>query len=382
MDNTIRDSAAEPSRDAEAIQRRCTRFLSYDRPIPVKDRLQGLADYVDAEAEPDKLGSGPLIEDLERRVAGLLGKPAAVFMPSGRTAQLIALRLWCERSGRNAIAIHPRSHIELDEARAYQFVHGLKSVALADENRQVEADDLNGLDGPVGAVSLELPLRRLGWVAPGWAELAAISERARGMGLPLHADAARIWEVQPYYGRPHAEIAALFDSLYVSFYKGLGAPAGAALAGPEDLIAEAKLWQRRMGARLNTLYPFVVAARKGLDERLPRMPAYFAKATAIADALRGLPGVRVTPAPPHGNAMQVVLEGDGAHLEDARLDVAEETGIWPFGMAVTSPIQGLAIFEITVWDGAFDLTEDEIAGCVGLLARRLRDRGGALDAGA
>lgn len=382
MDDTIRDRADEPSRDADAIRRQCSRFLSYDPPSSVKDRLQGLVDYVDGDSEPDKLGSGPLIEDLERRVADMLGKPAAVFMPSGRTAQLIALRLWCERSGRNAIAIHPRSHIELDEGRAYQFVHGLKSMALADENRQVEPGDLDALDGPVGAVSLELPLRRLGWLAPSWADLTAISERARGMELPFHADAARIWEVQPYYDRPLPEIAALFDSLYVSFYKGLGAPAGAALVGPQDLIAEAQIWQRRMGARLNTLYPFVVAARKGLDERLPRMPAYFAKAREIAEVLRAVPGVRVTPDPPHVNAMQVVLEGDQAHLDAARLDVAEETGIWPFGAAATSPIQGLAIFEITVWDGAFDLTEDEIAASIGLLAERLRARSGSSDTGA
>ncbi len=130
-----------------------------------------------------------------------------------------------------------------------------------------------------------------------------------------------------------------------------------------------------MGARLSTLYPYVVAAQKGLDERLPRMPDYVAKARAIAAALRGLPGVRVTPDPPQCNAMQVVLDGDQAHLEDARLDVAEKTGIWPFGMAVTSPIQGLAMFEITVWEGAFDLSEDEIAETIGLLAERLRIRG-------
>ena len=192
----------------------------------------------------------------------------------------------------------------------------------------------------------------------------------------MHADAARIWEIQPFYGRSHAEIAALFDSLYVSFYKGLGAPAGAALVGPEDLIAEARLWQQRMGAILNTLFPYVVAARKGLDERLPRMPDYVAKARSVAEVLRGLPGVRVTPDPPHCNAMQVVLDGDQAHLEDARLDVAEETGIWPFGVAVTSPVQGLAMFEITIWEGAFDLSAGEIAAAIGLLAERLRIRSG------
>ena len=376
MDDIATNRTPGPDRDGEAIRRACTRFVSYDPPRSVKDRLQELADYADSDSEPDKTGKGALIEGLERRVADLLGKPAAVFMPSGKTAQLIALRLWCARSGHGAIAIHARSHIEADEARAYQFVHGLKSMELGDANRQVVAADLEALVGPVGAVVLELPLRRLGWLAPSWSELEAISQAARNRGVPLHADAARLWEMQPFYGRPHAEIAAMFDSLYVSFYKGLGAPVGAALAGPEDLIAEARLWQQRMGANLNTLFPYVVAASKGLDERLPRMPDYVAKARSIAGALRGLPGVRVTPDPPHCNAMQVVLEGAQAHLEEARLDVAEETGIWPFGVPVTSPIQGLAMFELTIWEGAFDLSEGEIAAVIGLLAERLRARSG------
>lgn len=361
-------------RDPDAIRQACRHALSYRHSQTARQQLNDLADYVAADAEPDSGGTGALIEDLETRIATLLGKPAAVFMPSGKTAQLIALRLSCERAGAPTVAVHTRSHIEEDEARSYQFLHDLKSMPLGHPNRPPMPTDIDDLAGPVGAAVVELPIRNLGWRLPSWEDLVAISEKLRGRGIAFHADAARIWEIQPYYDRPHAEIAALFDSLYVSFYKGLGSPVGAAIAGPADLIAEARLWQQRAGARLSTLFPFVIAAQRGLDQKLPQMPTYFAKARAIADALRPLPGVRVTPDPPQCNSFQIVLEGDERQLDDARLDVAESTGIWPYRRAVPSPIEGLAVFEVVILDAALELSEAEIAGCIQQLAERLAAR--------
>ncbi len=365
-------------RDPEAIRQSCRHAVSYRHARTARQHLNGLADYVDADAMPDSGGRGALIEALEARVAALLGKPAALFMPSGKTAQLITLRLWCQRAGSPTIAVHARSHIEEDEARSYQFLHGLRSMPLGHPNRPPLPADADALAGPVGAAVVELPLRNLGWRLPAWEDLVAISETLRGRGIAVHADAARIWEIQPYYDRPHAEIAALFDTLYVSFYKGLDGPAGAAIAGPADLIDDARLWQQRAGARLATLFPYVIAAQRGLDEKLPLMPAYFAKARAIADALRPLPGVRVTPDPPQCNSFQVVLDGDERDLDAARLDVAEATGIWPYRRAVPSPVEGLAVFEVVILDAALALSEAEIAGCIRQLAERLAARGAGL----
>jgi threonine aldolase len=73
--------------------------------------------------------------------------------------------------------------------------------------------------------------------------------------VALHLDGARLWECRPFYGRDYAQIAGLFDSVYVSFYKTLGGIAGAALAGPADVIAEARVWQRRQGGNLVRLFP-------------------------------------------------------------------------------------------------------------------------------
>ena len=123
--------------------------------------------------------------------------------------------------------------------------------------------------------------------------------------MPIHLDGARLWESQPFYDRPHAEIAALFDSVYVSFYKGLGGIAGAALAGSHDLVAQARRWQARHGGTLFSMLPYAVGARDGLRRRLPKMAAYGARAQELAAGLDSLDGVRVHPNPPHTNAFRV-----------------------------------------------------------------------------
>jgi len=111
-------------------------------------------------------------------------------------------------------------------------------------------------------------------------------------------DGARLWQCAPFYQRTLAEIADLFDTVHVSFYKDLGAPAGAALTGTKVVIDEARVWQIRHGGRLFTAYPFLIAAERGLDEVLPRMPEFVARATELATALGALDAVQIVPDPP------------------------------------------------------------------------------------
>src|SRR4029079_8440319 len=130
------------------------------------------------------------------------------------------------------------------------------------------------------------PQRGIGGQLPSWDELVAIVGWARERGVALHLDGARLWEAAPFYRRSHKEIAGLFDSVYVSFYKGLGGIAGCVLAGPASFIAEARVWQRRHGGTVVHLFPYVLSARLALAERLGRMPAYVARAATLAERLR------------------------------------------------------------------------------------------------
>ncbi|HSO03365.1 MAG TPA: beta-eliminating lyase-related protein [Candidatus Limnocylindrales bacterium] len=369
------DEVPPPDRGAEA-RRRCTRWLVGHGDITP---TAWLAELVDAATEPDldRYGTGGEVEALEREVAQLLGTEAAVFMPSGVMAQQAALRSWVERSSTDAVAVHGLSHFVLHERDALSQLHHLRVQHLTQEPRPATVADLDSLAGPLAAVSVELPLRDAGFLLPTWDELVAFTNRARERGVPLHLDGARLWESQPFYDRPHAEIAALFDSVYVSFYKGLGGVAGAALAGSHDLVAQARRWQARHGGTLFSMLPYAVGARDGLRRRLPRMAAYGARAQELAAGLDSLDGVRVHPNPPHTNAFRVFADLSVELLDEATLRMMETDQVALPSWWRPAEVPGWAMTELYVGDAtlAWDL-EDQLAAMGGLfsLARRLPEQ--------
>jgi threonine aldolase len=325
-----------------------------------------------AAAPTDVYGRGGALTELEERVAELLGKEAGVFVMKGVIAQLSALRVWTERSRVPRVALHPLSHIDLDEGGAYERLHGLVPARVGGTG-PFTAADLDAIHEPLGAVVVELPLRRAGFRLPAWEELVRISEWCRARGVPLHVDGARLWESAPFYGRSHAEIAALADSVYVSFYKGLGGMAGCVLCGSADVVASARVWASRHGGDLYTAFPYVLAAIHGLDTQLARMDEYAERAGALAAALAAVDGVRVAPDPPHTNSFQVYLPGDRATLEDAAVEIALEERVWLFGRFAETALPGLSMAEISVGSATADLSDDEVAALLRSLIDRAAD---------
>ena len=346
--------------DPEQVFRRCTRFLAYHRRQPIDQALRELADFAGPEREGDRYGQGELIAGFERQVAELLGKPAAVFMPSGTMAQPIALRIWADRRGARNVAFHPTCHLELHEHKAYQLLHGLHGVLVGSPYQLLTLADLERVSERLAALLIELPQREIGGQLPAWDDLVAQVGWARERGAATHLDGARLWECQPFYARPYAEIAALFDTVYVSFYKILGGIAGAVLAGPEDVIAEARIWQRRQGGNLPQLYPYVLAAQRGLAQHLARVPLYCAKAQAIATNLAALPELVLMPSPPQTNMLHLFIRGDRARLERAALEIADATGVLVFRTLLPSQIPGFHKLELTVGEASLELPDREI----------------------
>ena len=348
--------------ERRAIYRHCERFLGGHGPQHPKAMLLALAEATGADEYADGYGEGALIEQFEQEIADLLGKEAAVFMPSGTMAQQIALRIWSERKGCRTVGLHPTCHLEIHEQRAYQVLHGLIGRLVGSPRRVITLDNLKEVHEPLAALLLELPQREIGGQLPAWDDLEAQSAWARERNIAMHMDGARLWESAPYYGRSYAEIAALFDSVYVSFYKGIGGIAGAALAGPADFIAEARVWQRRHGGNLVQLYPYVIAAREGLRQRLPRFAQYHERAVRIAGALRAVPGVVVKPYPPQTNMMHVYLRGDPERLKATALDIAREEKVALFSWLAATDLPDMWMFELSVGDAAEALTDEEITG--------------------
>jgi threonine aldolase len=271
------------------------------------------------------------------------------------------VRIWCDRRGSRVVAFHPTCHLELYEEDAYARLHGLDRRLVGDPNRLVTLADLEAIREPVAVLLLELPQRELGGRLPAWRDLVAQTAWARERDIALHLDGARLWEAQPFYRRPHADIADLFDSVYVSFYKGIRGLAGAALAADAATVAEARIWQRRHGGNLATMHPFVVAAEQGLDQRLPRMGAYLRHARAIARELAAVDGLEVVPSPPQTPLFHVLMHGDRDRLVGAALAIAAERKVFLFGDPSPTPSPSWQRHEVHVGEVSLALAPTEVA---------------------
>jgi hypothetical protein len=160
------------------------------------------------DVEADRYGEGGVVTELEGEVAALLGKPAAVLMPSGTMAQQIALRIHAERTGRRTVLWHPACHLALWEDQAVERLHGLHPRPVGDARQLITLSDLEEVAEYAAALLLELPQREIGGRLPEWDDLVAQTELARSHGTATHLDGARLLESLPFYGRPAAEVAA------------------------------------------------------------------------------------------------------------------------------------------------------------------------------
>ncbi len=362
-------------KEINQLQFSCTAFLGghFRQRTRPQQVLAELAQLAQPELLPDMYGQGEVIESFEREIAGLLGKEAAVFMPSGTMCQPIALRIWSDRQANKNVAFHPKCHLELHEEKGYQELHNLLGVLVGSPDELMKLSDLKKVRQPLAALLLELPQREIGGQLPEWEELVELTTWAREHNIFLHLDGARLWECKPYYQKEYAEIAGLFDSVYVSFYKILGGLAGSILAGPADFIAEARLWQQRQGGRLIRLYPYVLSARQGLNERLGKMEDYYLKAQEIAQVLGQFPQAELTPNPPPTNMMHVYLRGNRERLEEAALEIARQYKTWLFYPLRPSPLTNYHKFELTVGDASLELGKSEITSLFQTLFKLAED---------
>ncbi|MEU6079938.1 beta-eliminating lyase-related protein [Streptomyces sp. NPDC047108] len=380
------DAGADARPDRERA-RRCAAWRGAERALvrghqnrTVREGLAALAAYApdayDLDEVVDLYGDG-IVGALERRVAGLLGTEAAAFFPTGTMAQQVALRCWAGRTGNPAVALHPLAHPEMWERDAFSTLSGLRTVHPTTQPRLPTAEEVRELGEPFGALMLELPLREPGFVLPTWEELTAVVEAARERDAVVHFDGARLWECASHFGRALPEIAALADSVYVSFYKSLGGISGAALAGPQTLIDEALAWRHRYGGQLFQQWPAALAALNGLDRELPRLPEYVAHAKIVAQALgealtaSGLPWHRIHPAIPHTHQFQVWLPYPPDVLDEVSLRQAEETRTTLFHRWNRAG-PGLAVTEMTVGAAGLDWTDADVAEAVAVFVERLR----------
>ncbi|MGC0417570.1 threonine aldolase family protein [Embleya sp. AB8] len=358
------------------VIRGCDRILSGVRPTTVVERLANLTAYaqdrVDPDEWPDLYADGGAVARLEARTAELLGTEAALLFPTGTMAQQVALRCHAGATGSDVVGIHPRAHPLTYERGAISILSGLRPLTLTQGPGQITAEDIRTSGERFGTLFYELPLRDHGFVLPEWDELIATVQAARDRDAALHLDGARLWESSTHFARDLTEIVDLFDSVYVSYYKGLGASAGAALAGSAELIEEAHAWRHRYGGRPFQVWPMALDALAALDRTLPRLPTYVGHAATVAAGLARVPEATVFPVVPHTHQFQLWLPYPAELLARVGLEIAAERGVWLAGGWSEPGLPGRSFAEITVAESALEWTADQVADEFGAFVERVR----------
>jgi len=240
---------------------------------------------------------------------------------------------------------------------------------------------------PPAALLVELPAREIGGRLAAWGEIVALSALAHDRGIMLHMDGARLWEARECFApKSLAEVCAPFDSVYVSFYKGIGAIAGAIMLGPRIgrrfkrdgggpmlphdltiagitgtngkttcayLLAQALVLCGKPAAYMGTLvqlHPLVASAAMRFDAQLAKMPAYRARALELAVGLSTIAGIVVDPQPPQVNLFHVHFDAPPAALTAARDQIASEDGAWLAQRIAVGKTPGWSSTEIYVGD--------------------------------
>ncbi len=229
------------------------------------------------EGVTDRYLEGGAIEKLQDRFAKLLRKEAAIFLPTGTMANHLAVRLLAGEKRR--VLVQQESHFYRDENDCAELLSGLNLLPLAAGRSTFTAaeftkalEDSSGppYPMPIGAVSIESPVRRRQGEVFDYSEMKQITAAAKGKGIATHLDGARVFLASAYTGISPAEYASHFDTVYVSLYKYFNAPFGAVLAGPKAVISKVSLLRRQFGGGLlHAWEPAVIAMHylDGFEER-------------------------------------------------------------------------------------------------------------------
>ncbi|MGV1049781.1 MAG: threonine aldolase family protein [Solirubrobacterales bacterium] len=296
----------------------------------------------EAEVGDEQRGLDPTVNELQQRVAALLGQPAALFLPSGSMCNQIAIRLHTRPLG-DELYTHRYSHPVVAEAGGAAALSGAM------------IHPLDGEGGIFGGAALEAAMRDPGdrhqprsrlvsveqttnmgggrvWTQAEIDEVLAVAARH---SLRTHLDGARLLNAAVAAGVPAAAYAAGFDTAWIDFSKGLGAPVGACLAGSEETIAAAWRYKQMLGGAMRQAGIVAAGALWALDHNVERLAEDHANARLLAEGLAAIDGVAIDPALVETNIVVFAVADPAALLAALAADGVEMSVFGPYVRAVT-----------------------------------------------
>lgn len=244
-----------------------------------------------AEVGDDVYGEDPALNELQQRVAALLGHQAALFTPSGSMANLLGV--WALVPPGQEVVCDVRAHIARAEMGAHAALHGVTMRTWDSADGVTDAATIGAIITPdagpylvsTAAIAIENTHNFGGGTVQPLHDLREISTLCRQAGVGLHLDGARLWNAHVATRVPLQEYGRLFDTVSVCFSKGLGAPIGSMLVGSAELIERARVQRKRLGGGMRQAGILAAAAGYALDHQLDRLADDHLAARAFAEAL-------------------------------------------------------------------------------------------------
>jgi threonine aldolase len=290
----------------------------------------------EAEVGDDVIGTDPTVERLQQRCAEMLGKEAAIYMPSGTMTNQIAIRVHCQPG--DEFICETDCHIYNYEQGAYAQLSGVATRTIDGDGGVLHVDQLRGAIRPDNEHMVRTRLvclenthnRGAGRIQP-YDNLVEICRWAEANQLRRHLDGARLFNAAVATGIPVDRWAQHFDTVSVCFSKGLGAPIGSALAGPADLIHAARRHRKVFGGGMRQVGIIAAGALYALEHHVERLAEDHANAKLLADAIRDTDGLTLQP--PDVDTNIVIFDVDPAISDAAGMaEKLQAAGVWVLAM--------------------------------------------------
>ena len=282
----------------------------------------------EAEVGDDVYREDPTVNRLEARAAEIIGKEAALFVPTGTMGNTIAIKLLTEHG--QEVVCDSRAHLMDYELSMVAWFSGcvLRAIPtgrgiLSWEEVRRHIRPLSPYSAPTGAVCIEQTHNMAGGNVYPMRTVCEICDGAHERGVRVHMDGARIFNAAAALGIPVHTIAAPADTVMFCLSKGLGAPVGSILAGPADLIAKGRLYRKRLGGGMRQAGVLAAAGLVALDESPAKLAVDHANARFLAQGLARIPGVQVDPERVDSNIVVFDVSGTGQAPADVSARLKE-----------------------------------------------------------